>query len=57
MIEPPCTERYARWWCAVKGTWEMMVDPSTGTESGRPVKLPSPAVVKSHGSKHRGKRL
>ena len=41
----------------MKGTAEMMGGPSAGTESGRPVKQPLAAVVKSYGSKRKGKRL
>lgn len=36
--ETPYTERYIRWWCAVKGASEMREDPAVGTESGRPIK-------------------
>ena len=40
----------------MKGTAEMMGGPSAGTESGRPVKQPLAAVVKSYGSKRKGKK-
>lgn len=30
--EPPSTERYARWWCAMQGIRKMREGPSTGIE-------------------------
>lgn len=32
LLKPPCTERYARWWCAMQGTRKMKVGPSAGIE-------------------------
>ena len=31
-VEPPCTERYARWWCAAKAVHGMRAGPSAGTD-------------------------
>ncbi|HVJ50266.1 hypothetical protein, partial [Desulfitobacterium sp.] len=55
--EPGAIVPHAGIWCAVKGTSEMRVGPSTRTESGRLVKQPRAAVIKSYGSKRPGKRL
>ena len=44
--EPLYTERYARWWCAMKGTQKMKVDPSTGIEQANLSNHSNAAVVK-----------
>ena len=44
--EPPSTERYARWWCAMKGAQKMKVGPSTGIEQAHLSNHSNAAVVK-----------
>ena len=46
LIEPPCTERYARWWCAMQGAQEMKGGPSAGTEQADLPNHPDAAVDK-----------
>ena len=46
LIEPPCTGRYARWWCAMQGTQKMKAGPSTGIEQANLSNHSSAAVVK-----------
>ena len=46
LIEPPCTEPYARWWCAMKGAQKMKVGPSTGIEQANLSNHSNAAVVK-----------
>ena len=46
LIEPPYTEPYVRWWCAMQGTQKMKAGPSTGIEQANLSNHSSAAVVK-----------
>jgi len=46
LIEPPCTERYARWWCAMKGAQKMEEGPPAGIEQADLPNHSDAAVVK-----------
>ena len=43
--EPPYTEPYVRWWCAMQGTQKMKEGPSTGIEQASLSNHSSAAVV------------
>ena len=56
-ISPPYTERYVRWWCAVKVAAEMKEGPSMRFVQANSSNNLNAAVLKSHGSERLGKQL